>query len=141
MAVRFRVALGLAASGIIGLALVAAPAHVGAANACKTDATDGCERDNVPCDPPKGGKCVTIKTPVPLSGPKLSCECRVPKSRTLITEPPDPCSTAAGREQLLKRGGEQALVARCGHSTPAGHSNLPPPGHVHPLNPQPLPPG
>ena len=141
MVVRFRVALSLAASALIGLAVVAAPAHGVAATACKTDATDGCERDGVKCDPPQGGKCVTIKTPVPLSGPKLSCECRVPKSRTLITEPPDPCKTAAGRQQLLKSGGERALQARCGHVTPTGRSNLPPPGHLHPLNPQPLPPG
>jgi len=135
MARRFQVGLGLALAGVIGIAALGAASHASAAGTCKTDATDGCERDGVACNPPAGGKCVTIKTPVPLSGPKLSCECRVPpppKSSRLMIEPPDPCTTATGRQQLLKTGGQHALQARCGRTrttTTTTHSNLPPPGY------------
>ncbi len=136
MLVRLRVASALALSTIIGLAVAAAPTHVSAATACKTDATDGCERDGVKCDPPEGGKCVTIKTPVPLSGPKLSCECRVPANKAVILST-SPCLTAQGREELLRTGGQHALEARCGHTQTTGHgathttghTNLPPPGY------------
>jgi hypothetical protein len=127
-----RVAFGLVLSGAIGLAVAAAPTHVGAAGACKTDATDGCEREGLACTPPKGGKCVTVKTPVPLSAPVLSCKCLVPpppasSSRALNLEPPDPCNSASGREQLLRTGGARGLAARCGHTTT--HSSAPPAGH------------
>jgi hypothetical protein len=80
-----RLSTHLARALLCGALLAAsAPAALAGAGNCKTDATDGCDRPGLACTPPKGGKCVTIKTPVPLSAPKLSCECLVP--------PPPPSS-------------------------------------------------
>jgi hypothetical protein len=135
-------ALGLVLSGVIGLAALAAPTIASAA-ACKTDATEGCEREGLACNPPAGGKCTTVKTPVPLSAPILSCKCLVPpppKSRSLLDEPPDPCSSPQAREQFARTHGAQALRRQCGNAGPRPSNSRLPPG-LHPLNPQPLPPG
>jgi hypothetical protein len=87
------------ARAILGLTLVGAgaPAALAGPGTCKTDATDACERPGLACNPPKGGKCVTISTPVPLSAPKLSCECQVPPP------PPAPANRDAGRAGVLNQ--------------------------------------
>ncbi len=40
---------------------------------CEADAGGGCLRENLPCSPPKGGKCTTGK-----KGQVLVCACLVP---------------------------------------------------------------
>jgi hypothetical protein len=73
------------ASLCAALTISFAPAAM--AVSCKTDATDGCDRPGLACDPPKDGKCVTVKTPVPLSSPKLSCECQAAKAKVIERKP------------------------------------------------------
>ena len=75
------------ASLCAAFAMSFAPAALAAA--CKTDATDGCDRPGLACSPPKDGKCVTVKTPVPLSSPKLSCECQEAKAKVIERKPLD----------------------------------------------------
>jgi hypothetical protein len=77
----------LLAGASLCAALTVSFAPAALAAACKTDATDGCDRPGLACSPPKDGKCVTVKTPVPLSAPKLSCECQEAKAKFVERKP------------------------------------------------------
>jgi hypothetical protein len=60
--------------GVLAGTDLLSPAYVDAQK-CELDAGGGCKRENLPCSPPTGGKCVTRKSAV-----ELTCNCEAPKS-------------------------------------------------------------
>jgi hypothetical protein len=65
----------------------------------------------------------------------------LPTARTPAAEPPDPCVTGQHQTMMRKAGGEQETThGPIGKNTASCASRTTRPG-LHPLNPQPLPPG